>query len=400
MKISHVVILVTIALAFAVLGIRWSFRSEPIPEPPSSADVNPDEQRRFRDAHVYKPDAFFPENKNIPTHSRRERNSAQSGGGSWESPDGSEGDAVILIPPLTLANYLNAIQSKNTNALTAYRAELIKQGNHALALLEAMLAAGGADAERFAIEMLARIKTPETLTLAISHMLTRSAFSDHNWNRLARILGGALDGSTVDLVARLLRGATEDGRRRMLNLLANVRREEALFQLLVAAGEIDQDELNDVTMKALFDDGKRESMELLKDLMLTHEDPAVAALAAAGLAKRGSPAETRFLADIGNGDSALVDIALDALQQIRSTYSQNTLIEITGSGNYSRAVRQSAITALANSGNSDNIQRALRNLTTTSDDPEIRIIAQNQLDQIQPSTTPSAVSTNNTETWF
>jgi hypothetical protein len=388
-------------MVLSAIGIRGFLRLKPIPTPPSSVDASPVAQRLFRGEHTANPDASSLEKQAIPATTGCVRKAEDSGGGTLEihgNIDDETGGSVNPILTLTAETCLNALRSMDSKALTAYRAALLAQGNSALALLEALLGDGSPDAERFAIEVLARIQTPETLTLAISHMLTRPAFTDNNWNRLARIVGGALDAATVDLVARLLHEATADGRRRMLNLLANVRTEEALFQLLVAAGEIEQDELNDVTMKALFYDGKRESMELLKDLMLTHEDSAVAALAAAGLAKRGTPDETRFLADLGNGDNALTQIALQALQQIRNSHSQNALIDIAGSGAYSRAVRYSAIAALGNSGSSDNVQRALRNLTITSDDPEIRIIARNQLDQIQPSTT--AASTNNTETWF
>lgn len=341
--------------------------------------------------------------KSSQTVTQHKRAKHKTAAGDWETSVGLDGDAAatdnISIEKLTAASVLEAIRHKDTSTLLATRTALLAQKDIGIVVLEAVLNDGNPEAERFAIGVLARMNTAESMTLALAHMLRTPAFGNNHWDRLARVIGNALNGSAVELVAKLSTNTTDEGRSRMLSLLANVRSEEALLSLLIAAGGIDQHQLNDVTMKALFKDGKRESTEIMKDFVLLHEDSEVVALAANSLARRGTAQETQFLAQLGNADGPRSQIARDALSKVTSNYSQNTLIEIANDKSYNRAVRKSAIVALGSSGNSDNVQRALHNLLITNEDPDIRIITRKQLDNAKAQV-PSNSKLNNVETWF
>ena len=171
----------------------------------------------------------------------------------------------------------------------------------AFALLEGLLASHSLEAERFAVGILARIGTQQAAILALGHMLTRPGGEDATWGRLARLTGAMLDGSMVDLVAGMLQDATGEARLRLLAVLRHVQQEEALFRMLLAAGEYGDDGLTEVTVAALFRAGKPGSVHILKDLLATHSNPDMVAMAAIGLAERGTADAVQHLAERKRG---------------------------------------------------------------------------------------------------
>lgn len=253
---------------------------------------------------------------------------------------------VERVPPITSEDVLAALREGDRDALRALRERLLADGNASLDLIEALLEAGVWRAEHFAMSMLHGMATPEARIIAIGHMLTRPVANARGWHRLARRVGHMMDGDSVDLIVGMLGEAEGHTQRRLLALLQHARSEDALFRLYMVGDEHADEHIRQVAINTVFRGRRPGSMTLLQDIMLTHENPEVSAMAAVGLAEAGWGPAVQFLAQTANGSDRGAEVARWALEQAQRPQSHRSLAQIAGDAGYSTEVRLAAVRAL------------------------------------------------------
>lgn len=390
----------TIALGFAlvlILGCIWFGyqQLDALPDLPDAADLPEPHVDILRVSSV--------NNFHEGNGDRDARDAPSARGALEQTATGNlQADAPAWEGVPSRDDILLAIKENDYTALRSMRNALLQAGDEALPVLEGLLHSRDPILEKFSISVLVRMQTKGAAIIAVGHMLRREGVADAQWDRLARQVGGMLDGGMVDLVAGMLQEAEGEARKRLLTLLRHVSSEDALFRMLIASGEYSDEELTQATVLALFRSGKPGTVEILKDLMTSHPDPNVVSMAAIGMAENGTADAVQFLADRGNGDDWGAESARWALARVANSHGQNTLIEVSNDASYATDVRLAALHALGHGGASGNVTRALRNLTLTTRNPEIRIAAEEQLDAQQQQTVSATNDTElaNIETWF
>jgi hypothetical protein len=280
------------------------------------------------------------------------------------------------LPPSLAADVLAAIEAEDQDGLQRLRDLLLAGGEESLQVLEGLLVAGIWRVELFAMEMLAAIGTPEARLAAIGHLLTRPSGGSRGWHRLAHTISGMLDGSAVDLLLGMLADAEGHARRRVMGLLGSVSGEDALLRLYLAAEESEDQSLKHVAGHVLFRGRRPGSEVILKEIMLSHEDPNVMAMAAMGLARSGQAGSIRFLAETGNGSTHEAELARWALERTSRRRAPDVLVDIAQSPVYSSDVRVAAVRALGRGRRNDSLNEALQQIATTANDANVRSAAQ------------------------
>lgn len=283
-------------------------------------------------------------------------------------------------PAITVEDVLALLAEGGREALAELQRNLIAAGNASLPLLEAMLQAGRWQAERMAISVLSQIDTTEALFVGLGHLLTREQPVRRGWHHLAATLGRGMNGDMVDLLAAMSEDAEGESRRRMIMLLQHVRSEDGLFRLYMLGEEHPDPVIRRMALNTVFRGRRYGSMPLLQDIMMTHENAEVAAMAAIGLAEGGWQDALAFLAAAGSGGGTEAEIALHALEHARSTRSQHVLTQIAGGVDYTDDVRLAALRALGNSRRPQRARRYVAQLAAHADSPTVRAAAAALLD--------------------
>lgn len=275
-------------------------------------------------------------------------------------------------PTMTAADVLAMFEEGDQEGLRALQADLIAAGNASLPLLEALLGAGIWRAERMAIRVLSQIDSTEARLIGVGQLLTREQPVRRGWHHLAAMMGRNMNGEMVDLLAAMSADAEGESRRRLLTLLQHVRNEDGLFRLYMLGEEDPDPAVRRMAVNTVFRGRRYAGLPLLQDIMLSHENPEVAALAAVGIAEGGWNDALAFLAEAGSGGGAEAELALRALEQARNPRSRRILTQIANDSDYALDVRVAAVRALGNSARPWHARHSLAHLAANADTPAVR----------------------------
>ncbi len=265
-------------------------------------------------------------------------------------------------------------------------------------LLTQLLQAGGV-AEQTAFSVLLGRRAPDAMVAALGHLLTRPE-QDGYWVKLARQWGGRADGCQVELLVRLLLQATPQGRMRLVSLLGCLDTEEGLYQLLYAAERHNHAWLRELAMDMVFASGRQAVRALMQDVLVTHPDAHIRALAADELAHIGTGDAVRFLAQAGGRDASLHEPCLAAIETVSSGYAQQTLLGIAQEPGYPDAYRIAALRALGQMPRSDYLASMLRTLALTTPNPILAQESWANHEQVVQIEEPDATRPQQEEVWF
>ncbi len=303
---------------------------------------------------------------------------------TWQAEERVEESDAMQLPDLsrlTVEDIRALMEENDQEELQAVLQALIADGNASLPLLDAMLHSGTWRVERMAVMALSRIETTEARLKGISRLLTREGEQRRGWHHLAAMMGRNLNGEMVDLLAGLAEDAEGDARRRILTMMQHVRDEDGLFRLYLLGEEHPDPAVRRASINTVFRGRRAASIPLLQDIMMAHENPEVAGMAAIGLARGGRAEGIEFLAQAGNSNQPEAELAIRALEQARSPRSHRILSEVAGSPDYETEVRLAAVRALGTSARQGRARHFLAQVAEGTDVDVVRETAASFLEE-------------------